>query len=119
MKLEHPLSELFRRCMTLCVAECCGIDAYDLHPVHIASFLIMYQGATDAREVEELRSQLATLKTNYGSTGASQRGATFEELNQKFSGEEVDALVDLIESNLEVALQLLSHIGETRGIDPI
>lgn len=106
MKLEHPLSALFGRCQTLCVAECCGIDAYDFNPVHIASFLLMYRGAVDAAEVSLLRTQLMVLKANYGSRGARAVGVTLHELNQGFSGQEIDALVEMISVNLNTALSL-------------
>jgi hypothetical protein len=114
MKLEHPLAGLFARCQTLCVAECCGIDAYDLVPIHIASFLLMYRGTVDAAEVSLLRSQLTSLKANYGSHGASGSGVTLDELNQQFSGEEIDALVEKISVNLDVALALAAaHSPDT------
>jgi hypothetical protein len=51
MKLEQPLAGLFARCQTLCVAQCCGIDAYDLSLIHIASFRLLYRGAPDLKLV--------------------------------------------------------------------
>src|SRR5262249_19742602 len=110
MKLEHPLAGLVDRCQTICVAECCGIDAFDFSPIHIASFLILYLGGSDAREVSKLREQLAALKANYGSSGASDRVVTLDEFNQRFSEAEVDALVDKILENLEVALGLIGQV---------
>lgn len=107
MRIEPPLSNLLERCMTLCVAECCGIDAYDIHPIHVASYLLLYTGAPDLRDVERVRAQLDALQANYGSAGASGRGATFEQLNQGFSGPEIDAFVDRVKSALDGALSLL------------
>jgi hypothetical protein len=108
MRLEPPLSNLFARCMTLCVTECCGIGAYDIHPIHIASFLLPYRGAPDAAEVRQLREQLTSLQANYGVAGASSRGVTLEELNQTFSDRELDDLVDRVRTALEEALRLIS-----------
>ncbi|MEZ6142313.1 MAG: DUF6331 family protein [Zavarzinella sp.] len=110
MKLEHPLSGLFARCQTICVAECCGIDAYDFSPIHIASFLLLYRGEPDPADVRLVRSQLAALKVNYGSNGASAAGVTLDEVNQVFTGVEVDALVDEISANLDKALTLIEGI---------
>jgi hypothetical protein len=93
--------------MTLCVAECCGIDAYDLNPIHVASYLLMYRGTSDDREVEQIRVQLKTMKANYGSNGASACGVTLDELNQGFSGSEIDELVDKLFQALDVALDLI------------
>ena len=108
MRLEPPLSNLLGRCMTMCEAACCGIDAYDIHPIHVASYLLMYRGAPDTKEVERIREQLDSLKANYGSAGASGHGATFEDMNQGFSGVELDGFVDSVRSALDDALSLLA-----------
>jgi len=109
MKLDPPLSWLFVRCKTICEPECCGIDAYHFHPAHIASFLLLYRGSPDPRQLADLRAQLAALKSNYGSEGASQRGATFEDINQTFSGPDLDTLVDTIAVNLDAAVALVGQ----------
>ena len=106
MKLEAPLLNLVSRCQAICIPECCGIDAYDFSPIHIASYLIMYRGKIDNKEISDLRNQLETLKANYGSSGASDKGVTIDEMNQGFSGEEVDSLVDEILTNLNIAIKL-------------
>jgi hypothetical protein len=113
MRLEPPLSNLFGRCMTVCVAECCGVDAYDFNPLHVASYLLMYRGTPDGREVEQIRVQLKTLKANYGSNGASACGVTLDDLNQGFSGSEIDELVDNLLQALDFALDLIRE-AETR-----
>ena len=114
MRLEQPLAGLFDRCQTLCVAQCCGIDAYDFNPVHIASFLLLYGGQPDAAETALVRSQLAALKANYGSEGAGAVGVTLDEVNQVFTGVEVDALVDEISTNLDKALALIDDTGGSK-----
>lgn len=107
MKLEPPLANLIARCQTICVAECCGVDAYDFSPVQIASYLTMYRGKPDESEVQTLRDQIAALRANYGVVGASGRGATFEEMNQGFSAEQVEGLANELLANLDVALSLI------------
>lgn len=112
MKLDPPLTNLFNRCQAICVAECCGIHAYDFSPIHIASYLLIQRGSVDLSEVVQIRVQLAGLKANYGTKGASARGVTLDDLNQEFTAEEIDSLVDEIEANLAVALKL---VGESEG----
>lgn len=107
MRLEPPLSNLLGRCMTVCVAECCGVDAYDLNPIHVASYLLMYRGTPDGREVEQIREQLKTMKATYGSNGASACGVTLDDLNQSFSASETDELVDHLLEALDIALDLI------------
>lgn len=114
MKLDQPLANLLNRCQTICVAECCGIHAYDFSPIHVASYLLMFRGLVDPSEVKQLRVQLAALKANYGTKGASARGVTLDEMNQDFTAEEIDSLVNEIETNLEVALKLVEDSESKR-----
>jgi hypothetical protein len=109
MKLEDPVLNLVSRCQTICVAECCGIDAFDFSPIHIASYLLMWEGKPNPNTVAKLRSQLASLKANYGSSCASASGVTIYDMNQGFTGAEIDALVDEITGNLDVALRLCAE----------
>jgi len=111
MKLEPPLANLIARCQTICVAECCGVDAYDFSPIQIASYLTMYRGKPDASEVRTLRGQIEAHRANCGV--ASGRGATIEEMNQRFTAEEIERLTDELLANLEVALNLI-EISERR-----
>jgi hypothetical protein len=107
MKLEPPLANLISRCQTICVAECCGVAAYDFSPIQIASILTMYRGTPDDSEVQTLRGQIDALRASYGVRGASGHGATFEELNQRFSAEEIEVLASELLANLDVALILI------------
>lgn len=38
LKLSDPLKSLIRRCETVCVAACCGVDAFDRDSVHMNSW---------------------------------------------------------------------------------
>lgn len=114
MKLEAPLLNLVSRCQAICMPECCGIDAYDFSPIHIASYLTMYRGEIDKNEIAELKNQLQALKANYGSSRASGNGVTVDEMNQVFKGEEIDFLVNEILANINVAIQLVEKSENER-----
>jgi hypothetical protein len=114
MKLDPPLANLIARCQTMCVAECCGVNAYDFSPIQIASYLAMYQGEPDLAAVRVLRGQIAALRANYGGAAASERGATIEEMNQNFTAEQIDALANELLANLDVALILTEKSEELR-----
>ena len=109
MKLEYPLLGMIQNCATLCEPECCGIDAYDFSPFHIASFLVRYTGEIDQRDLEKIRSQLSILDANYGVNGASQKGCTIDEMNQKFSGQATSELVSDISISLDRACHLIAQ----------
>jgi len=108
MKIEPPLSNLIARCQTICVAECCGIDAYDFSPVQIASYLTMWRGSTDPNEVTRLRQQIEDFRDRYGSRGSGAGGVTIEEMNQSFTKEAIDGLGTELCANLVVALELIA-----------
>lgn len=114
MKLEPPLANLIARCQTICTADCCGVHAYDFSPVQIASYLTMYRGQPDASEIRTLRGQISALKANYGLEGASDRGATCEEMNQRFTAEQIERLTDELLASLDVALSLIEKSEELR-----
>jgi hypothetical protein len=63
-------------------------------------------------EVAQIRNQLNTLKLNYGTPSAM--GATFEDLNQGFTANQIDLLVDEILANLELALKLVEESDTKR-----
>lgn len=46
MKVEWPMNYIFDRCETVCVQACCGADAYDISPLHIASILLLFGNFT-------------------------------------------------------------------------
>jgi Family of unknown function (DUF6331) len=108
----------------MCVAECCGIDAYDFSPIQIASYITMWQGLPDEKEITTIRNQLAAIKANYGSAGGSSSGVTIEEMNHAFAAAEIDVFTDEISENLEIALKLvvesetLSYKNENHGAQP-
>ncbi len=118
MKLEDPLLNLVARCQTICVAECCGIGAYDFSPVHIASYLLLWQGKIDQANLTKLMGQLVALKANYGSSGASSQGVTLDDINQNFTGAEIDKMVDEITANLKIALKLCDESERMRYNNP-
>ena len=109
MKIEPPLSNLIGRCQTICVAGCCGIDAYDFSPIQIASYLTMWRGSPDEKEIKTIRNQISDIKANYGNAGGSSLGVTIEEMNQIFTAEEIDLFTGEISANLEIALKLITE----------
>ena len=96
------------------MAECCGINAYDFSPIQIASYLTMYRGKPDVSELRTLHGQIDTLRTNHGLLGASGPGVTIEEMNQRFTAEQVEALSRELLANLDVALGLIETSEQLR-----
>lgn len=77
-------------------------------------------GKPNPNSLSKLRSQLAALKTNYGSSDARASNVTIDDMNQTFSGAEIDAFVEEITANLDVALRLYADAEQQRygSIEP-
>ncbi len=109
MKLEHPLAGLIDRCQTICVRECCGVDAYDFSPIHIASFLIMWRGEVDQSELSKLRQQIVALREDFGASGRLGCGVTIEGMNQSMTGADVDEFASTLLANIDYALEIVAR----------
>lgn len=118
MQLEPPLANLIARCQTICVAECCGIGAYDFSPIQIASYLTMYRGKPDDSEVANLHHQIDALRANYGLAGGSGGGVVLEEMNQSFTAEQIEALASELSANLGIAMNLVEQSEALRFRNP-
>ncbi|KZL19997.1 DUF6331 family protein [Pseudovibrio sp. WM33] len=94
--MEDHLISLPRYCANMCEIECCGLDACDFSPIHIASYCQSRSIRYPLRILTEIINQAETLKANYGSSGASGRGITLAEINERMSGQRVDIFADML-----------------------
>lgn len=116
--MKNHLTSLPRYCESLCVIECCGLDACDFSPIHIASYCQSRKPRFPSRVASEIMSQAETLKANYGSEGASSRGINLPEINERMSGQRVDIFVGAILQQTALAQNILTE-DKTSGREPI
>ncbi|EAQ45513.1 MAG: hypothetical protein BM560_17000 [Roseobacter sp. MedPE-SWde] len=116
MKIEYPLLGMIQNCATICEPECCGIDAFEFSPFHIASYLLRYTGRIDQEELDKIRNQLSVLNASYGTAGTQQEGCTLDEMNQIFSGKDINNLVKTIDLALDRACELISAEPPQSGL---
>jgi hypothetical protein len=105
--MQNHLETLARYCAKLCVIECCGLDACDFSPIHIASYCLSREPRYPSRVANEIIEQAKTLKANYGSKGASARGIAIDEINERLSGQRVDKLAETLEQQTTLAIAVL------------
>ncbi|KAA1182236.1 hypothetical protein FP026_09130 [Rhizobium tropici] len=108
MNLDHPLLGLIKNCETMCEAACCGRDAFDFSPIHVASFLLRYSGCAEDDEVAKIRLQLDRLAEDSRQLPTEGGTISIAEMNQLFTGEELAELSAIISTALDQALQLIS-----------
>lgn len=105
--VENHLASLPHYCATLCEIECCGLDACDLSSIHIASYCQSRDARCPKRVASQISEQAKTLKANYGSKGASARGTTIIEINERMSGERVDTFAAMLIQQTSLAENIL------------
>ena len=114
MKLEPPLLDIINHCEISCVSRFCGIEAYDFSPICIACYFVRQRIEEDGNEMNALKMQLETLSVNYGKIGASGRGVEIEDMNQTFSGEKLDQMINELQININLAFELIVNSDKRR-----
>lgn len=115
MALPNPLRQLICSCENLCVKACCGIEAFDFSPAHIASYLDQAKGQPLEKTISEIKTQLSEFQANYGDGSMGDGYESDEnEMNQIFSAAQVSQLVVEISSNLESAIDLVERSNTVR-----
>lgn len=105
--MEDHLTSLPRYCANLCEIECCGLDACDFSPIHIASYCQSRNQGYPLRVATQITNQAEALKANYGSKGAGGKGLTLKEINERMSGQRVDIFTDMLLRQTEAAQVIL------------
>ena len=104
MAFPTPLSKLIFYCEQNCVKECCGIDAFDFAPVHIASWLQTQDDGADAI-VSQLKQQLDDFRGEFAAGYESDE----EEMNHILTAEQVTQLATQLSANLDHAVKLMEQ----------
>jgi len=109
MELDYPLLGLIKHCETVCEAACCGRDAFDFSPIHMASFLLRYNCRIDGMQIEQIKSQLSDLKKECLEAAIKKQSVTIREMNQIFTGEQLAELCSEITEKLSLAPEIASY----------
>lgn len=112
MTLDYPLLGLIKHCETLCEAACCGLDAFDFSPIHIASFLIRYTGRIESGDVDKVLSQLQKLDTEAERLEREGGTISIEAMNQIFNGPMLSTLSTTIRDSLVKATLLAATVRQ-------
>ena len=105
--LEPPLEHLVKTCETICVAECCGVDAYDFSPFHAASYLIRYDNRIDVQQLEDMRRRLDELQVIAVQMEKDRERVSIPEMNQIFDARQMQNLVREVSDALQRAVELI------------
>jgi hypothetical protein len=109
--LSSHLKRLIRRCETLCEAACCGLDAFDFHPIHFASAALAMSSQQPQEVLEKIEEELRELEIQAGNA-SSDDNESFEwceTLNVSFSPVELRLWIAQMRVCLSGARTLLSQ----------
>ena len=108
------LAALLMDCETVCVAGCCGLDAFDFSPLRLAASLTKYDGWNES-QVATIRDELTALETAGQQATADENGLVgcSETLNQCFTADSLAALVAQLRTGLDEAAKLVPYSRET------
>ena len=104
-RLEH----LVKYCEKNCVADCCGIDAFDFSPLHVASYISSYTGRISESEISEWEQELdrtLQLITDLPSKG-NKWICSIKSMNQYFTSETFHRFIDELRHSIRMAPQVL------------
>ncbi len=100
LKIPERLQYLIKFCEKGCVADCCGICAFDFTPVHVASFLSTYTGIIRDPDINEWNAEIAKFESNFNALRTHGDGlvCVVPSMNQRFTAEAVRALLTELRS---------------------
>ena len=114
--LPSRLNYLVQYCEKSCVADCCGIDAFDFSPLHIASFLSAYSGDISETDIKELELELKKAEELTTDLLPSDEGfiCSIKGTNQNFSRDAFDSLIAELLHNIRVSPEVLRLSNQIR-----
>ena len=66
-EVPEQLGYLINSCEKNCVAECCGLDAFDFSPLHIASYVTAHTGDISEKELASWNQVIDEFEANFES----------------------------------------------------
>lgn len=111
LQLGPRLRSLTGRCETHCVAGCCGLEAFDFHPIHLASGLLCFQDAPRSEVLAEVERELRELEQRMPDLPPDDYGDVcfIESLNTSFSLESWQDWAAEFRHQVQAALELLER----------
>lgn len=116
IQLAQSLQSLIDACETMCVAECCGIHAYDFSPLHIASHLSTWTGRISEKDVTELEKEINCLSATAARLAPDKDGfiCSIAAMNQHFSKNELESLAQTLRQHLALARRVFEYSEKLR-----
>ena len=111
LSLSPRLEGLVNACQKACVVACCGIEAYDFSPLHIASYLSAFSGSISEEEIANLDSEIDELISKSSALTPDAQGTvcSIKGMNQYFSEEQLVDLADQLKRGIRQSSRVLEY----------
>ena len=103
-------------CEKRCVAGCCGIDAFDFSPLHVASYLSSFNGRITEHDIEEWESLLRKAERLTKELMPDGDGflCSVEGMNQCFRRGDFESFIAELRHSIRVAPKMLETSNQIK-----
>ncbi len=114
--LPDRLKYLVQYCEKNCVADCCGIDAFDFSPLHIASFISASTGRISESDIAEWESELKKAERLTAGLLPNEDGyiCSVAGMNQYFRRSDFDAFLAELRHSIQMSPKILELSNQLR-----
>ncbi len=107
--LPERLKYLVKYCEKTCVADCCGIDAFDFSPLHVASYVSASTNRISPSDIAEWEQELAKAKELVRDLTPDGDGfvCSVAGMNQYFTRQTFDDFIEELRHSISVSPQVL------------
>ena len=111
---EARLRGLLDACQKACIPECCGVEAYDFSPLHIASYLSAFTGAVSDDDIRLIEHQLDTLAFEAAGREPDDDGyvCSIKGMNQYFTRESLNSLIAQLKDAVRLAPRVIEAVRQ-------
>ena len=111
IEFAPELDSLVMACETICVAECCGIDAFDFSPLHVASAAVRHTGDIDDSKIRGHLLDLGEWLAIVRDTPPDDQGIRcyMPRMNHGFTAESAESFAKEMSSAIACAKDVLDH----------
>ena len=119
LETPHMLNLLIEQCETRCVAQCCGLEAFNFSPLNIAFFFTVNELKPECiskENVKRVKSELKILHKNSLNLTEDEHGdiGSLKAIKRPISRQELKRLCEEIEHNIDVARNLVLDMQTKR-----
>jgi hypothetical protein len=123
LEIPNMLSLLIEQCETRCVAQCCGLEAFNFSPLNIAFFFTVNELKPECiskENVIRVKKELKNLQKNSLTLTEDKHGdiGFLKAIKRPISRQQLKYLCEEIEHNIDVARNLVLDMQTKRYKKP-